>query len=291
MKIRTRIISAASGALMTLSGAPALAQQFPDVQPTNWAYQAILNLRSTYGCAVGYNDGTFRPGQSATRAELAAMTNACLDSITQFYTEADARTAAALRAEFSREIAKLNTRVTKLELVNARKNQGVGNYLGAALLLDQQGVAGNSLNANSTILGGTLQARYAVRTFRNQNAVSVRPYVNFVAGPAGNIGSGGGGMLTYDWSLAKAPSSVSRINFYLGAGYQLPFVNNTTTNFQSAVGGGGQVVGVVGIEGRLTNSLVGFMDLKFPTTTAANTYGVTGGAYSPVLTTGIGFKF
>jgi hypothetical protein len=48
---------------------------------------------------------------------------------------------------------------------------------------------------------------------------------------------------------------------------------------------------VLGAEGRITNSLVGFADLKFPTTNAANSYGVEGGAYSPVFTTGLGFKF
>jgi hypothetical protein len=275
---------------------PAMAQvtnvsQLRDVQPTEWSYQAISNLITTYGCVAGYPDRTFRPGQPATRAELAALTNACLDSITQFYTEADARSAAALRAEFSREIAATNTRVTALELAAARKAQGVGNYLGAGVLLNQQGVDGNGYDAERTIAGGTIQGRYAVKTFSNQNAVSVRPYVNFVGTPAGEIGAGGGALLSYDWSVARAKSGVSKVNIYTGVGYQVPFVNNTDANFQSAVGNKGQVVLALGLEGRLTNSLVGFADLKFPTTTAANSYGVTDGTYSPVLTAGLGFKF
>lgn len=287
----------AAGVVVASSiAAPAMAQvtsvsQLRDVQPTEWSYQAVSNLVSRYGCVAGYPDGTFRSGQPATRAELAALTNACLDSITQFYTEADARTAAALRAEFSREIAKTNTRVTALEVAAAQKAQGVGNYLGAGVLLNQQGVDGNGYDAERTVAGGTIQGRYAVKTFSNQNAVAVRPYVNFVGTPAGEIGAGGGALLSYDWSIARAKSGVSKANIYTGVGYQIPFVNNTDANFQSSVGDRGQVVLALGVEGRLTNSLVGFADLKFPTTNAANSYGVTNGTYSPVFTTGLGFKF
>ncbi len=290
-----RSFIAASAVVATIA-APAMAQvtsvsQLRDVQPTEWSYQAISNLVSRYGCVAGYPDGTFRSGQHATRAELAALTNACLDSITQFYTEADARTAAALRAEFSREIAATNTRVSALELAAAQKAQGVGNYLGAGVLLNQQGVEGNGYDAERTVAGGTVQGRYAVKTFSNQNAVSLRPYINAVGTPAGEIGAGGGALLSYDWSIARAASGVSKANLYTGVGYQIPFVNNTDANFQSAVGDRGQVVFALGVEGRLTNSLVGFADLKFPTTNAANSYGVEGGTYSPVFTTGLGFKF
>lgn len=276
--------------------APANAQvtsvtQLRDVQPTEWSYQAISNLVSRYGCVAGFPDGTFRSGEPATRAQLAALTNSCLDRISEFYTVADAQLAAALRAEFAKEIAATNDRVSALELAAAQKAQGVGNYLGAAVLLNKQGIDGNGFTQNRTVAGGTLQGRYAVKTFNNQNAFSIRPYVNAVGTPSGEIGAGGGALVSYDWSISKAPSGVSRANIYTGVGYQIPFVNNTEANFQSAVGERGQVVLALGIEGRLTNSLVGFADLKFPTTNASNSYGATDGTYSPVLTTGLGFKF
>jgi hypothetical protein len=261
--------------------------QLRDVQPTEWSYQAISNLISRYGCVAGYPNGTFKPGQPATRAELAALTNACLDRITEFYSAADAQTAAALRAEFGREIAQTNSRVTALEVAAAQKAQGVGNYLGAGVLLDRQGVNGNGYGANRTVSGATIQARYSAKTFSNQNAISARPYANLVGSPSGQIGAGGGGLISYDMSLAKASSGVSKANLYAGVGYQIPFVNNTTSNFQSAVGNKGQVVFALGVEGRLTNSLIGFADLKFPTTNS----GVTGSSYSPVFTTGLGIKF
>jgi hypothetical protein len=289
MMIRSFI---AAGVAAATVAAPAMAQvtsvsQLRDVQPTEWSYQAISNLISRYGCVAGYPNGTFQPGQPATRAELAALTNACLDRITEYQTEADAKLAAALRAEF----ASVNSRVSALEVAAAQKAQGVGNYLGAGVLINKQGVAGNGYNENRTVSGGTLQARYAVKNFSNQNAVAVRPYTNFVGTPAGQIGAAGGALVSYDWSLARATSGVSKANLYAGVGYQVPFVNNTAANFQSAVGEKGQVVLALGLEGRLTNSLIGFADLKFPTTNAANSYGATNGTYSPVFTTGLGFKF
>ncbi len=279
--IRSFIATSAIAATSVV--APAMAAVPSDVQPTDWAYQAIVNLNTRYGCLVGYPNGTFKPGQAATRAELAALVNHCLDNITAFQNAEDAKIAAALRAT--------NARVTALEVAVAQKAQGVGNYLGAGVLLNQQGVAGNSYSAQRTVSGGTIQARYAVKTFTNQNAVSVRPYVNFVGSPAGQIGAGGGALVSYDWSVSRAKSGVSRANVYAGAGYQIPFVNNTDANYQSAVGNRGQAVLALGIEGRLTNSLVGFADLKFPTTNAGNSYGATNGTYSPVFTTGLGFKF
>jgi hypothetical protein len=280
----------------TSFAAPAMAQvtsvtQLKDVQPTDWSYQALSNLISRYGCVAGYPNGTFQPGQPATRAELAALTNACLDRISEYQSAADAALAAALRAQFSKEIAATNTRVSALEVAAAQKAQGVGNYLGVGVLLNQQGTAGNGFSAQRTISGATIQARYAVKNFTNLNAVSVRPYASFVGTPAGQLGSGGGALVSYDWSISRAKSGVSRANVYTGVGYQIPFVNNTAANYQSAVGNRGQVVLALGVEGRITNSLVGFADLKFPTTNAANSYGATNGTYSPVFTTGLGFKF
>lgn len=281
---------------VSVASAPVMAQvtsvsQLRDVEKTNWAYSAITNLVERYGCLAGYPNGTFKPGQSASRAELAALTASCLDRITEFYTAADAQLAAALKAEFSRDIADTNARVTALEVAATKKADGIGNYVGAGILLNSQGIDGNGYSANHTILGANIQGRYALKTYSNQNAWSVRPFINIVGAPSGDIGSGGGVIGTYDISVAKAKSGVSQWNIYGGLGYQIPFVNNTASNFQSSVGEKGQVVFALGTEARLTNSLVVYGDLKLPTTNASNSYGVTNGTYSPVLSTGIGLKF
>jgi len=291
MKIKSIVAGAVAVSAMT---SPAVAGQFSDVSPTNWAYQAITNLNARYGCLVGYPNGTLKPAQAATRAELAALTNACLDRISEFSSAEDARTAAALRAEFSKQLSATNARVTTLEVASTRRAQGVGQYVGVGVLLNQQGIDGNGYTANRTVSGATVQARFPVATLWG-NEVSVRPYANFVGSPAGEIGSGGGALATYDYSISRKAladgTKVSRANVYGGIGYQIPFVNNTSSNYQSAVGSGGQVVFALGVEGRITDSLVGFADLKFPTTNASNSYGVTDGTYSPVLTTGLGIKF
>lgn len=279
-------------AVATAFSAPSMAQvtsvsQLSDVQPTEWSYQAISNLVSRYGCVAGFPNGTFQPGQPATRAQLAALVNACLDRVTDFQSAQDAQLAAALKTQAAKWEG---TQAEVNELIAERdaKNNGVGNYLGLGVALNKQGVDGNGYTADRTISGGTLQARYAVAN-KFGGDISIRPYLNAAAGPSGNIGTAGGALVSYDYSITKK-GGVSAANIYGGVGYQVPFVNNSEANFQSAIGDRGQVVFVLGAEGRLTNSLVGFADLKFPTTNAANSYGVTGGAYSPVFTTGLAFK-
>ena len=57
--------------------------QFSDVKPTDWAFQALSNLIERYGCVAGYPDGTYRGGKAMTRYEAAALLNACLDRISE----------------------------------------------------------------------------------------------------------------------------------------------------------------------------------------------------------------
>ena len=272
----------AVGVAATAAVAPVSAATFSDVQPTSWAYQAIVNLSAKYGCLAGFPNGTLQPGQPATRAQLVALTNACLDRIVEFQDAKDAALAAALK-EQAAQWSGVNARVAKLEVADAQKKAGVGNYLGIGVLLNNVGTGDNP---NDTVSGGTLQGRYAVKNFSNNNAVSVRPYINAVAGPNSQIGAAGGVTATYDFSIARK-AGVSAANIYTGVGYQVPFVNNVEANAQNAVGlSNGQAVFVLGAEGRITNSLVGFASLTFPTNTSANN-----GSYSPVFSTGIGAKF
>jgi len=51
---------------------------FSDIPGNHWAYQYIVSA-TTKGWIKGYPDGTFRPGQSITRAEAAKVTNALLN--------------------------------------------------------------------------------------------------------------------------------------------------------------------------------------------------------------------
>ena len=84
--------------------------QFSDVKPTDWAYQALSNLIERYGCVAGYPNGTFKGGQAMTRYEAAALLNACLDRITEVTDELK-----RLMKEFEKELAVLRGRVDGLE--------------------------------------------------------------------------------------------------------------------------------------------------------------------------------
>lgn len=90
--------------------------QLSDVRPTDWAYQALASLVEKYGCIAGYPDGTFRGNRAATRYELAAALNACLDVISdRFATKEDLAAAQRLAQEFANELAVVRGRVDNLE--------------------------------------------------------------------------------------------------------------------------------------------------------------------------------
>ncbi len=284
-----KAIIAASVAAVSIA-APVSAQvtsvsQLKDVNPSDWSYQAISDLITRYGCVAGFPDQTFRPGQPATRADLASLIDSCLERVSEFQDAKDAQMAAALKAQAA-QWKGTQAAVASLQLAAAQKAQGVGNYVGLAVNLNRQGVSGNGFGPNKTVSGANLQVRYAAKTFSNQNAVSVRPYLNAASGPNGNIGTAGGALVSYDVSVAKAPSGVSKANLYGAVGYQIPFVNNSEANFQSAIGNRGQFVLALGAEAKITKSLVGYSQLTFPTTNAA-----PGTPYSPVYSAGLGIQF
>ena len=87
-----------------------LIDSFLDVQPTDWAYQALKNLVETYGCVAGYPNGTFVGSRSITRYEAAAILNACLDVVTTVTDELR-----RLIYEFEVELALIKGRVDGLE--------------------------------------------------------------------------------------------------------------------------------------------------------------------------------
>jgi hypothetical protein len=84
--------------------------QFTDVQPSDWAYQALSNLVERYGCVAGYPNGTYGGGKAMTRFEAAALLNACLDRVTETTDELK-----RLLSEFDTELTVLTSRVDGLE--------------------------------------------------------------------------------------------------------------------------------------------------------------------------------
>ncbi|KAB8320205.1 hypothetical protein SD81_000800 [Tolypothrix campylonemoides VB511288] len=101
--------------------------QFSDVQPTDWAFQALQSLVERYGCIAGYPNGTYRGNRALTRYEFAAGLNACLDRVNELIATAttdlvrkeDLATLQRLQEEFSAELATLRGRVDTLEAKTA----------------------------------------------------------------------------------------------------------------------------------------------------------------------------
>ncbi len=97
--------------------------QFSDVQPTDWAFQALQSLVERYGCIAGYPNATYRGNRALTRFEFAAGLNACLDRVNELIatatadmvTRQDLATLQRLQEEFSAELATLRGRVDSLE--------------------------------------------------------------------------------------------------------------------------------------------------------------------------------
>ncbi|MGV0024065.1 iron uptake porin [Phormidesmis priestleyi] len=97
--------------------------QLTDVQPTDWAFQALQSLVERYGCIAGYPDRTYRGNRALTRYEFAAGVNACLDRINELITAStanlvkkeDLAVLQKLQEEFAAELAALRRRVDAIE--------------------------------------------------------------------------------------------------------------------------------------------------------------------------------
>jgi BMFP domain-containing protein YqiC len=94
-----------------------------DVNPTDWAFQALQSLTERYNCIAGYPDGTFKGKRSLTRYEFAAALNACLNQVNEviatstadLVNKQDLATLQRLQEEFRAELATLRGRVDALE--------------------------------------------------------------------------------------------------------------------------------------------------------------------------------
>ncbi|MBD2516115.1 carbohydrate porin [Nostoc sp. FACHB-973] len=97
--------------------------QLSDVQPTDWAFQALQSLVERYGCIAGYPNSTYRGNRAMTRYEFAAGLNACLERVNELIATAtsdlvnkeDLATLQKLQEDFAAELATLRGRVDAIE--------------------------------------------------------------------------------------------------------------------------------------------------------------------------------
>ncbi|MBW4576407.1 MAG: iron uptake porin [Aphanothece sp. CMT-3BRIN-NPC111] len=132
------------------------ASQFRDVQPSDWAYEALDRVVQKYGCLVGYPDGTYRGNRALSRYEFAAGLNACLRQIESLIAANGADVVARrdfealqrLTEEFRTELATLGTRVDNLE--------GRTSFLEARQFSTTTKLAGEVIFSVSDVFGGTI---------------------------------------------------------------------------------------------------------------------------------------
>ena len=156
--------------------------QLRDVQPDDWAYEAVRLLVERYGIITGYPDGTFRGNRPMSRYEFAASLNVVLARINQLVTTGSADKVSRqdlavlrrLRDQFTLELALLRgrvdavtARIAEVELTqfsNTTKLQGdiifagVGAIAGNANEIDKQTIFGSRsrLNLETSFTGRDL---------------------------------------------------------------------------------------------------------------------------------------
>ncbi|MBU7584326.1 MAG: iron uptake porin [Nostoc sp. TH1S01] len=132
--------------------------QLSDVQPTDWAFQALQSLVERYGCIAGYPNSTYRGNRALTRYEFAAGLNACLDRVNELLatatadlvTKEDLAKLQKLQEEFTAELATLRGRVDALEArtseLEANQFSTTTKLSGTAIFAPINFFAGNNAN-------------------------------------------------------------------------------------------------------------------------------------------------
>jgi hypothetical protein len=154
--------------------------QFSDVQPTDWAYQALNNLVEQYGCVAGYPNGTFKGAKPLSRFEAAALLNSCLDRVTEATDELK-----RLAEEFEKELAVIRGRIDGIEkkigkleaaqFSTTTKLQGESTFVIGAVSFggSQFGPStANGAGATTPNNGSTNATRYSGNNNRNWGALS-----------------------------------------------------------------------------------------------------------------------
>lgn len=135
--------------------------QLSDVQPTDWAFQALQSLVERYGCIAGYPDSTFRGNRAITRYEFAAGLNACLDRINEliatddFASKEDLVAFQRLQEEFAAELATLSGQVDALEMrsatVEAQQFAPTSKLMGEVIFSLADAFSGSTISENTVL--------------------------------------------------------------------------------------------------------------------------------------------
>ncbi|PAX60190.1 hypothetical protein CK510_03205 [Brunnivagina elsteri CCALA 953] len=134
--------------------------QLSDVQPTDWAFQALQSLVERYGCIAGYPNGTFKGNRALTRYEFAAGLNACLNRVNELIAtgtadlvkKEDLVELQKLSEEFADGLVELRGRIDPLEVRTAvleSQQFSTTTKLNAEVIISLGGVFGGDRALNS----------------------------------------------------------------------------------------------------------------------------------------------
>ncbi|BAY84757.1 S-layer region-like protein [Calothrix parasitica NIES-267] len=167
--------------------------QLSDVQPTDWAFQALQSLVERYGCIAGYPNQTYRGNRALTRYEFAAGLNACLDRVNELIatatadivTREDLAALQKLQEEFSAELATLRGRV---DAVEARTAQLEANQFSTTSKLEGEVVTAvvdaleGETNEDNTTFGARARINF-VTSFTGKDTLYTRIQTNNIVSP------------------------------------------------------------------------------------------------------------
>jgi Carbohydrate-selective porin, OprB family/S-layer homology domain len=223
--------------------------QFSDVQPTDWAFQALQSLVERYGCIAGYPNSTYRGNRALTRYEFAAGLNACLDRVNELIATAtadlvskqDLATLQRLQEEYSAELATLRGRVDGLEArtaeLEANQFSTTTKLVGEGIFAvsdvfggDRAAASGNptqDLNYNTTFSDRVRLNLYSSFTGTDQLQIRLN---------AGNVVSNAGAAATATTAASGTGTNMTRLGFDGDTGNSVAIDKiNYAFNFTDAV--------------------------------------------------------
>lgn len=241
--------------------------QLSDVQPTDWAFQALQSLVERYGCIAGYPNRTYRGNRPLTRYEFAAGLNACMDRVNELIASAtadavkkeDLAAIKKLQEEFATELATLRGRVDSLEArtktLEAQQFSTTTKLAGEVIFAVSEnfGFNGANNNADETVFQPRVRLnflssftgtdRLRVR-LQSSNAIALQSgpstgtnvgQFTYNVGPTGN--NVGIDILDYKFSIGKRVTALVMAN----AGLHHYYADTINPLLESGAGGTGSL--------------------------------------------------
>jgi Carbohydrate-selective porin, OprB family len=164
--------------------------ELSDVDPNQWAFQALKSLIERYGCIEAYPSKKYLGNRILTRYEFAAGLNACLNKVNEVLasatdplaTKEDLAAIQRLQEEFKFELTTLRGRIDTLEAKTKElDNQQISttSKLDGSVVMGVQGgsAAGNTFISSAPALGiptGIVIGSAANTTFIGRTSLNLR---------------------------------------------------------------------------------------------------------------------